>query len=89
MKPITQLQIENAKANQIWRFYKDSASKWRWEKLAFDGTAVEVAPSGYEQYEDCLASATKRGYVLLPSLSNKTESVQKKAKRSYIRFSKR
>ena len=82
-----ELQSKYARANQIWRFYSDSARQWRWERLAFDGKVLEHSPSGYKGYDDCLANACMQGYVLLPSLSTKTASSSRKTKRPYIRFS--
>ena len=61
-----ELQSKYARANQIWRFYSDAAHQWRWERLAFDGAVREHSASGYEQYEDCVANATERGYALYP-----------------------
>ena len=89
MKLIKELQAKNAEANSIWRFYSDSAHHWRWERLAFDGTVIERSREGYGEYEACLANATKRGYVLAPSLSTKAESKPSKTKRSYMRLSSR
>ena len=82
-----QAKAANAKANVIWRFYSDPANRWRWERLAFDGTVLEHSASGYKLYEGCLANACERGYLLLPSLSTKPPSTSLKTKRSYIRFS--
>lgn len=87
MKPTKQLQTENAKANQIWRFYSDAAHQWRWERLAFDGTVLEHSGSGYPHYEGCLANACESGYVSLPSLSTRPEKALPKTKRSYVRLS--
>jgi hypothetical protein len=89
MKLMRRIAPETAKANHIWRFYTDAGRQWRWEKLAFDGTVLEQSKVGYPQYEDCLSTACKSGYVLLPSLSTKTETQPRKAKRSYMRLSSR
>lgn len=84
-----QAKAANAKANVIWRFYLDSAHRWQWECLAFDGGVLEHSKSGHKLYEDCLANACERGYLLLPSLSTRPASTSKETKRAYMRFSRK
>lgn len=82
-----QAKAANAKANVIWRFYVDAAQRWQWERLAFDGAVLERSKSGYKLYEDCVANASERGYLVLPSLSTRPASTSKATKRTYTRFS--
>ena len=84
-----ELQAKYARANQVWRFFSDSARQWRWERLAFDGTVLENSTAGYAQYEDCLANACERGYVSRPSLSTRAETPSPKTKRPYMRLTSR
>jgi len=70
--------------NCIWRFYSTADQRWRWQRLAFDGSVVEQSASAYKHYEGCLANACERGYVFLPSLSTKPEGTLHRTKRSYL-----
>ena len=89
MNPTEDRQSKYATTNQIWRFFSDAAHQWHWERLSFNGTVLESSATGYPQYEDCLAKAAERGYVLPPSLTTKAEKTSPRTKRPYIRFSSR
>lgn len=77
---------DNPQAKHIWRFYSDPVHRWRWQRLAFDGSVVEYSKSAYAQYETCLANAREQGYVYSPSLTTKTEKMAPQVRRSYIRL---
>jgi hypothetical protein len=74
--------------NHTWRFYLESNNRWRWQKLALDGTVLKQSKAGYECYEDCLANAGRDGYVFLPSLTSRSPDTAPRVKRSYVRFPK-
>ncbi len=86
MHLIERARADTPKVNLIWRFYRDSARHWKWQRLAFDGTVIEHSTTAYSQYEACLANASEHGYVSFPSLSTKAKSTPAKVKRSSIRF---
>jgi hypothetical protein len=73
--------------NLIWRFYSDNDKKWRWQRLAFDGSVVAESPTGYKEYEACQANAQAQGYVFLPAQSTRPETSPTKQRRSYVRLS--
>ena len=58
---------EKAEANLIWRFYIDSNHRWRWQHLSVQGEVISESPKGHKEYEECLADAKGKGYVLHPS----------------------
>jgi len=53
--------------NLIWRFYVDPNHRWRWQCLKFDRTVATESANGYQEYEQCVADAKRKGYVYLPS----------------------
>jgi hypothetical protein len=53
--------------NVIWRFFVDETNNWKWQQLSADKTVVAESPTGFAEYEACLASAKSNGHVYLPS----------------------
>ena len=51
----------------VWRFFSDPSHQWQWQLLAFDGTVVGHSKTGYVQYEACVTSAAKHGYMAVPA----------------------
>jgi len=86
MNLVERVSPDKPKVSRIWRFFSDSAHRWSWQRLAFDGTVIERSKTAYSQYEACLANASEHGYVSFPSLSTKADSRSAKVKRSYIRL---
>ena len=45
-----------------WEFYKDSAGKWRWRRIAGNGRIVGASSEGYVNKSDCIENARRNGY---------------------------
>jgi hypothetical protein len=46
-----------------WRFYVTDDGRWRWQKLGNELTVVTESSQSFDNYESCVAAATKSGYV--------------------------
>ena len=57
---------EKAEANLVWRFYIDPNHRWRWQHLSVQREVISESPTGYKEYEECLADAEGKGYVFHP-----------------------
>ncbi len=51
----------------IWRFYKDPDRQWRWQSLTIDRTVIAESRTSHKHYDDCVADAQGKGYILQPS----------------------
>lgn len=48
--------------NDLWEFYIDAATKWRWRRTATNGQIVGAATEGYSNRSDCEANARRNGW---------------------------
>jgi outer membrane protein OmpA-like peptidoglycan-associated protein len=48
--------------NDTWEFYKDIANKWRWRRIAPDGTIVGTSTEGCVDKADCEENAHHNGW---------------------------
>jgi hypothetical protein len=47
----------------IWRFFRDEANNWRWQKLSDERAVSAESRSSFPSYDICVADANHRGYV--------------------------
>lgn len=48
--------------NDRWEFYKDSAGKWRWRRIAPNGEIVGASTQGYSSRQACEENARRHGW---------------------------
>jgi hypothetical protein len=53
--------------SSIWRFYVGEDRRWRWQCLSASQALIAESPTGYKEYDQCMASAKGKGYVFHPS----------------------
>ncbi|OGA37596.1 MAG: hypothetical protein A3G24_08330 [Betaproteobacteria bacterium RIFCSPLOWO2_12_FULL_62_13] len=53
--------------SSIWRFYKDQDRQWRWQRLSIDRAVLAESRAAHKQYDECVADAQGKGYILQPS----------------------
>ena len=58
--------------NYIWRFFADPDHTWRWQCLTVDHAVISESKAAHKDYEECVADAQKKGYVVqVPALGTK------------------
>ncbi|MEQ1888339.1 MAG: hypothetical protein ABL951_04055 [Alphaproteobacteria bacterium] len=58
---IKQPNIMNTDKDKF-KFYKDEADEWRWQRFSPNGNEVGAATEGYKNMKDCEANAKRNGY---------------------------
>jgi outer membrane protein OmpA-like peptidoglycan-associated protein len=66
--------------NDLWEFYNDAGTKWRWRRTAPNGNIVGAATEGYSNRSDCEANARRNGWSEYDSTSENGGTPVKKEK---------
>jgi hypothetical protein len=70
--------------NTVWRFYVDSAGKWRWETRTQDALTPVGSSRSFDTLQECQEAAEKSGYryqVAQPHLPRTPSVPQRKMRR--------
>jgi hypothetical protein len=56
-------QLGDVPGRTVWRFFMTKERDWKWQRVTASGSMVDESSEAYPDFDACVASAQRNGYV--------------------------